>query len=270
MTTYLKIFYDGTRFGGWAKQPSRKTVQGELEAAFKRTGCPVESSGCASRTDAGVSVVSQVVRVRHSGRIHVDALNRVLPRDVAVTHIAQSPPKIVGKRYIYVKPTPWIHGNLIRDALERVAAQRHLTRLYKKGGSAPTGELACTMGWFRSFPVLVFEAAGFGWQEIRRTVSALSLLDQQGTPDWAGAQSRIRAAPPADPRGLVLLEVASNGDWRPINSGLAKAERCLTENIRASEWQESKWMLALSVLRSGADGSNGLGSLISEPGFQPL
>ncbi len=32
----LDISYDGTDFSGWAEQPGRRTVQGELQAALAR------------------------------------------------------------------------------------------------------------------------------------------------------------------------------------------------------------------------------------------
>ena len=50
----LIIEYDGRKFGGWQKQPSKLNIQGEIENAIKEiTGEEVEliASG---RTDAGV------------------------------------------------------------------------------------------------------------------------------------------------------------------------------------------------------------------------
>lgn len=50
----LTIEYDGKKFGGWQKQPSKPNIQGEIENAIKEiTGEEVEliASG---RTDAGV------------------------------------------------------------------------------------------------------------------------------------------------------------------------------------------------------------------------
>ncbi|MFT4235551.1 MAG: tRNA pseudouridine synthase A [Microbacterium sp.] len=59
----LDIAYDGTDFSGWAKQPSRRTVQGTLEGALGRiAGSPV-SLTVAGRTDAGVHASGQVAHV---------------------------------------------------------------------------------------------------------------------------------------------------------------------------------------------------------------
>src|SRR5206468_9339463 len=57
----LLLAYDGGGFSGFARQPGRRTVQGELEAALTRLARePVETVG-AGRTDAGVHAHGQVV-----------------------------------------------------------------------------------------------------------------------------------------------------------------------------------------------------------------
>ncbi|WP_425430427.1 tRNA pseudouridine(38-40) synthase TruA [Diaminobutyricimonas aerilata] len=62
----LDIAYDGTGFSGWTRQPSLRTVQGELEAAlatvFRRHG-PALTLTVAGRTDAGVHATGQVAHL---------------------------------------------------------------------------------------------------------------------------------------------------------------------------------------------------------------
>lgn len=62
----LDIAYDGTDFGGWAKQPGIRTVQGELDAALAtvlgRYGEPPTIT-VAGRTDAGVHATGQVAHI---------------------------------------------------------------------------------------------------------------------------------------------------------------------------------------------------------------
>ncbi|MEW9546756.1 tRNA pseudouridine(38-40) synthase TruA [Nonomuraea sp. NPDC050783] len=61
----LDLAYDGAGFSGWARQPGRRTVQGELETALGRIlrlGEPAMLT-VAGRTDAGVHARGQVAHV---------------------------------------------------------------------------------------------------------------------------------------------------------------------------------------------------------------
>ncbi len=97
----LDLAYDGADFSGWAKQRSRRTVQGELESAIAtvlRLPDPVDLT-VAGRTDAGVHARGQVAHVdlpadvweQESGRLRRRLAGR-LPWDVRVWSAAQAPP----------------------------------------------------------------------------------------------------------------------------------------------------------------------------------
>ena len=63
MRLALLIEYDGTNFSGWQFQPEERTVQGELENAFRRiTSSDVTVFG-AGRTDTGVHAEGMVAHV---------------------------------------------------------------------------------------------------------------------------------------------------------------------------------------------------------------
>ncbi|RBQ22102.1 tRNA pseudouridine(38-40) synthase TruA [Spongiactinospora rosea] len=82
----LDIAYDGTGFSGWAAQPARRTVQGEIEAAFATVLRMREERPAltvAGRTDAGVHARGQVAHVDLS-EAAIAALSRdTEPREVA-------------------------------------------------------------------------------------------------------------------------------------------------------------------------------------------
>jgi tRNA pseudouridine38-40 synthase len=83
VTTKLLLEYDGTDFAGWARQPERRTVQEEVEAAIAtilRDEHPVTVAG---RTDAGVHAWGQVASYDGEA-LDPLRLNAVLPPDVAV------------------------------------------------------------------------------------------------------------------------------------------------------------------------------------------
>ncbi|MFI9843110.1 tRNA pseudouridine(38-40) synthase TruA [Nonomuraea sp. NPDC051941] len=108
----LGLAYDGTDFSGWARQPGRRTVQGEIEQALGRIlrlGEPAMLT-VAGRTDAGVHARGQVAHVdvpdgslaeldgnRGPLDVHerlaalVRRLGGVLPPDVRVHRVSVAP-----------------------------------------------------------------------------------------------------------------------------------------------------------------------------------
>ncbi|HZE03927.1 MAG TPA: tRNA pseudouridine(38-40) synthase TruA [Solirubrobacteraceae bacterium] len=108
----LIIEYDGTDFSGWARQPGLRTVQGELERALgvvlRREDVHLTVAG---RTDAGVHARAQVAS--YAGEpARSDALNALLPYDVAVLECAAAAPGFDARR----------------DATSRAYGYRILTR----------------------------------------------------------------------------------------------------------------------------------------------
>ncbi len=108
----LDVAYDGAAFSGWAAQPGRRTVQGDLETALARV-LRVDSvaTTCAGRTDAGVHARGQVCHVDAPADADPLDLRRrlagVLCDDVRVRAIAVAPQgfdarfSAVWRRYAY-------------------------------------------------------------------------------------------------------------------------------------------------------------------------
>jgi tRNA pseudouridine38-40 synthase len=86
----LTVAYDGTAFRGWARQPGQRTVEGILDEALGRIYGTAAKLAVAGRTDTGVHALANVVSVDVTGgpppARAVEALNAVLPDDVAVIH----------------------------------------------------------------------------------------------------------------------------------------------------------------------------------------
>jgi tRNA pseudouridine38-40 synthase len=76
MRLRLDISYDGTDFSGWAAQPDRRTVEGELTEALQVLLREPARLVVAGRTDAGVHAVGQVAHVD----VGDDALRALAPR----------------------------------------------------------------------------------------------------------------------------------------------------------------------------------------------
>lgn len=109
----MDIAYDGANFSGWAAQPDRRTVQGELETWIPRVlrlGEPTPLT-VAGRTDAGVHARGQVAHVDLPDDIDTSSilrrLARVLNPDVVVRSIRPVPGEFdarfsaLWRRYVY-------------------------------------------------------------------------------------------------------------------------------------------------------------------------
>lgn len=70
----LVVEYDGSGFHGWQKQPGKRTVQGELEAALSKVCCEEISLNGASRTDAGVHALGQAASFTGGFRIPAERI----------------------------------------------------------------------------------------------------------------------------------------------------------------------------------------------------
>src|SRR4051794_23866067 len=86
-TVRMNLAYHGAGFAGWAAQPGRRTVQGELEAALGRLLRKPTPLTVAGRTDAGVHAWGQVASFAVDGDPPAEllrALNSLTGPDLAV------------------------------------------------------------------------------------------------------------------------------------------------------------------------------------------
>jgi tRNA pseudouridine38-40 synthase len=90
----LDIEYDGSGFSGWASQPGRRTVQGELEQALAIILRRPVALIVAGRTDAGVHARGQVASFATEVEVPGDLvrrLNGICAHDLAVTAATPAP-----------------------------------------------------------------------------------------------------------------------------------------------------------------------------------
>jgi tRNA pseudouridine38-40 synthase len=91
----LTLAYDGTGFYGWARQPEKRTVEGVLRDALAQVYTSHGELAVGGRTDTGVHALANVVSVDVEGSVlrerTADALNTVLPADIAVVAVAGVP-----------------------------------------------------------------------------------------------------------------------------------------------------------------------------------
>ncbi|MGO9883627.1 MAG: tRNA pseudouridine synthase A [Solirubrobacteraceae bacterium] len=98
MTSRLTVEYRGTDFAGWARQPGQRTVQDELERALAVVlGRPAVTLTVGGRTDAGVHAWGQVASYE-GPPARVEAVNTILPDDVAVIECVEAEPGFDARR----------------------------------------------------------------------------------------------------------------------------------------------------------------------------
>ena len=82
------VQYDGSGFSGYELQPGKRAVRSEIEAALQKLFQEKTKLVSASRTDAGVHALGQVVNFSIKNNIQpskiAPALNSVLPEDIRI------------------------------------------------------------------------------------------------------------------------------------------------------------------------------------------
>lgn len=225
-THRLDIAYDGTGFSGWAIQPDRRTVQGELEGALGRVlGEPTRLS-VAGRTDAGVHALGQVASFECDREVPAAlrrALNALTGPDLAITAVAPAADgfsarhSALSRRYRYrletaSVPSPFERGRTLHwpYRFDRAAADRCAVAV---SGVHDFTAFTPTDSRHRHFHREVLDA---GWHEERRSILAFEIEAD------AFLRGMVRA--------LVgtILEVAAGrrteDDFRRLLGGAARAE----------------------------------------------
>ncbi|HEY7011048.1 MAG TPA: tRNA pseudouridine(38-40) synthase TruA [Jatrophihabitantaceae bacterium] len=251
----LDVSYDGTDFSGWAAQPGRRTVQGELERALgtvlRLSAVPLTVAG---RTDAGVHATGQVAHVDLPAAPDASVLRRlagVLPPDVRVFRATVVPATFdarfaaLWRRYEYrISDSPFGASPLRRrfaldhrralDVAAMDAAVRQLLGLHDFAAFCKWRDSGTTLRTVQRFDVrrddhgeivCTVQADAFCHSMVRSLVGALIAVGVgRRAPDWPASlltrASRAGEVAVASPHGLTLVEVG----YPPDDELAARAE----------------------------------------------
>jgi tRNA pseudouridine38-40 synthase len=124
VATKLTLEYDGTHFAGWAVQPGKRTVEGELRVALATLLRREVKVVVAGRTDRGVHALGQVASY-DGPPVSLRSLNALLGHDVAVLAAEEVPDGFSARHdarsrvYLYrlhtrrPAPSPFVRGRAL-------------------------------------------------------------------------------------------------------------------------------------------------------------
>jgi tRNA pseudouridine(38-40) synthase len=233
---FLRMFYDGSKYRGWSKQPHVPTVQGVLESSLSKLGYSHFHVKAFSRTDACVSALGQVVYLTVPRKVMLAPLNRVLPEDVAVTHTAEAAGRVVEKVYVYFYPRKWTNPATVRAVAKELEKPDLSGKLFRKGGSTPKEISGIELHHLTHGELVYVHGKGFGYEQVRRIVGALEYADRRATHRLEPAQVR-----PADPCWLALADVKVDARWSAVPSGIEKAKDYMKKRIWYATVSRTRW-----------------------------
>jgi len=236
----LDLAYDGSAFHGFARQPSQRTVQGQLERALTKITEPVGVE-CAGRTDAGVHARHQVVTFETSIPIEADrmarSLSKLLAPEIVVYRCEEAPADFsarfsaISRRYKYRvlnRPFPdplrrfssWhVPEPFDVDAMNESTAQlvgvHDFASFCRKAEGRSTVRELLSANWTSSEEDLVIfdvSATAFCHQMVRSLVAftvdvGRARVEASTTTEVLEAKDRNAARGAAPACGLVLWEV---------------------------------------------------------------
>ena len=247
MRIAIGVSYDGSRFDGWQSQPSKNTVQDNLESALSAVAAVPVRVAAAGRTDAGVHAAAQVVRFDCSSRrdesAWVRGANAHLPPEIAVQWAmpvddafhARFSAEARSYRYVlYNHPVRhalmprnvgWYHRPLDLEAMRRAAhllLGEHDFSAFRSSecqARTPVRQmLAASVRGRGPFLIFDFTANAFLHHMVRNLVGSLVYVGNgRHAPDWIASlldrRNRHLAAPTISPAGLYLADVRYPARW---------------------------------------------------------
>jgi len=221
----LKIAYLGSQYHGWQRQPNVITVEGTILQILKRlkvlTELKIAKYGYASRTDAFVHSLSQVMAFNTNKELNINRINDYLPPDVCILSIRRVPPSFrprydyKQKTYRYVVPYRQENLNCMRRAAQFLEGTHDFSSFVKTTPNRPRVTTITNIDIHKERTTLILDFSsnwGFFWQQVRRMVTFLILcghgeISPDETLDYLN-KTKIPKLQPASPHQLILKEVS--------------------------------------------------------------
>jgi tRNA pseudouridine38-40 synthase len=239
----LLLAYDGTRFRGWAAQrdPSIRTVEGQLSTALERIGNEPVKLSVAGRTDAGVHARGQVTSFATTTSLAPerirDAVNALLGPELVVRRASDAPEGFDARfsatareyryliatgdvadpftaRYVWHRPGPLHVPSMRRAAVPLLGGHDFASFCRNPGRGRSTVRDLHRVAVRRDgdLVAITFRANAFLHQMVRSLVGALVMvgtgrLEPDAVQAILAARDRSAAPQVAPPNGLTLERV---------------------------------------------------------------
>lgn len=238
MKYFFRVEYDGSRYGGWQRQPNAVSVQEMLEKAFRTAlRAPVTVVG-AGRTDAGVHARGQGAHLEIDSPFDTHrcelSINALLPQDIAIYNLQKvdesfharfSAKSRCYKYYMCTRKRPlnvqkvWmmyyrIDWDKIRSNLDFLLGTHDFSSFCASGSG--TDNNICNvkkavLDFENGFIVFTIEADRFIYKMVRTVVGTLIEIGRGkinlSLKDIIAGEKRELAGETAPPFGLVLENV---------------------------------------------------------------
>ncbi len=180
MRIAIKIGYDGSHFNGFAMQPGKKTVEGEIIKRLKKTGIIEERRKArfqyAARTDKGVSAFGNVIAFNCRGNAirALEKLKNIWLFGYATVDEKFNPRHCKTKTYRYYLPAKNIDARKIKEAAELFIGEHDFSYFARIDARNPVRRIErIDVKKGKEIIKLDFEAPSFLWNQIRRIVAAI-------------------------------------------------------------------------------------------------
>jgi tRNA pseudouridine38-40 synthase len=232
----LRFAYDGCAFDSYARQPGRYTVEGALLDALQAEGLVEGSLRTGSRTDAGVSALENVCRIRLERDLKglVPSLQKRLPPGLWATGAAVAPEGFDPRRaqwrqYRYIAPDRGEREDRLQEATKAFLGRHHMGAFARlEAGRDPMRVVDAFEAKRRAGHwELRVRGQSFLWGQVRRMVDA-ALAVGRGEAEAGDITASLASGRPharfgvAPAEGLLLERVHYGLRWSP-EAGTASA-----------------------------------------------
>lgn len=171
---YLKVAYNGREFHGSQSQPNVRTVEGDITQILENEGIKAINYGFLSRTDRGVSALSNILRLEVEEDLNIKKMTHLL-EDIWIYGKTEKYLKFpLTKTYRYYLFDKDYDETLISKGLSLFNGTHDFFSFSKYNGIDDTKRAIETS--YRKeglIYILEFKGNGFLWQMIRRIVGSI-------------------------------------------------------------------------------------------------